>query len=62
MPRTTISRSEKKVEGAGHGEYETVQFVTTIPKDLAEAFGIEGGEEVEWKAQNDSLVGVVQND
>lgn len=51
MPETTVTKAEKTVTGAGGTDYEVEQYTTTIPKNLAEAMGLDGGEKIEWKVE-----------
>lgn len=52
MPKTTITKTEKQVEGASGHEYDVEQFTTTIPKALADAMDFDGGEKIEWKVES----------
>jgi len=48
MPQTTVTKSQKSVIGSSGHEYEVEQYTTTIPKALAEAMGLDGGEQIDW--------------
>lgn len=51
MPSTTVQKRELEYE-TKDGTKITVQLTTTVPKSLAEALGIEAGDEIEWGIQS----------
>lgn len=49
MPTTKVQITNSTVQNPDGDQYETTQYRTTIPKQLAEALGLEQGDEVEWE-------------
>lgn len=50
MPRTKVQITESEVTDRNGETRETKQYRVTIPKDTAEFFGLEQGDELEWSA------------
>lgn len=51
MPATKVQKSVQTVKNDDGSEREQVQFRMTVPKDLAEAFDLEG-DLLEWTAKS----------
>lgn len=54
MPTTTLSKTSFTLDDGD----EQVQFRTTMPKQLAEAMDLDGGEKLEWQILSKSAVRV----
>jgi len=52
MPQTTVQVTHSTVENTDGDDYETTQYRATIPKQLAEALGLEKGDSVEWSVES----------
>lgn len=50
MPRTTVQVTESTVTDTDGTERETKQYRVTIPKQMAEFFNLEQGDELEWSS------------
>lgn len=57
MPTTTVSETTYEGEDGN----ERTQYSTTVPKDLAEAFGL-GGSKIEWEVQSGNTLLVRKKD
>ncbi|MFC4448447.1 AbrB/MazE/SpoVT family DNA-binding domain-containing protein [Halorussus aquaticus] len=65
MPKTTVQVTESTVETSDGDTRETKQYRVTIPKQMAEFFSLEQGDELEWSsgsASNKMEVTVHKND
>lgn len=51
MPATTVQKRTRTVKNNDGSTRETTQYEMTVPKDLAEAFDLEG-DKLEWIAQD----------
>ena len=49
MPRTKVQITESEVTDPDGETRETKQYRVTIPKDTAEFFGLDQGDELEWE-------------
>jgi hypothetical protein len=58
MPKTTVTVTEY-TDQTGR---DRVQYRTTIPKSLAEAFGLANGETIDWSVQSGSACRIKFND
>ena len=59
MPTTKVQTTRSTVTDRDGNEYETTQFRTTIPKELAEALDLEDAE-LEWKVDSGSALKVIK--
>ncbi|MFT4922783.1 MAG: bifunctional DNA-binding transcriptional regulator [Haloarculaceae archaeon] len=50
MPKTTVQVTQSEVETADGAVRTTTQYRATIPKDIAEFFELDQGDELEWSA------------
>lgn len=50
MPRTTVQVTESEVTDSSGDTRETKQYRVTIPKQMAEFFQMEQGDELEWSS------------
>jgi len=49
MPRTKVQITESEVTDRHGNTRDTKQYRVTIPKDTAEFFSLEQGDELEWE-------------
>lgn len=50
MPSTTVQVTESTVETTDGESRQTKQYRVTVPKQMAEFFDLEQGDEIEWSA------------
>jgi bifunctional DNA-binding transcriptional regulator/antitoxin component of YhaV-PrlF toxin-antitoxin module len=65
MPRTKVQVTESEVSNPDGETRETKQYRVTVPKQMAEGFGLSQGDELEWEmggARNKMEVTIHRND
>lgn len=50
MPRTTVQVTEGEIETPDGNTRTTKQYRVTVPKQMAEFFSLEQGDELEWSS------------
>jgi hypothetical protein len=62
MASTKVQKTTSTIENDDGDDYETTQFRTTIPKNLAEALDLQQGTEVKWSIESGKKLSIERTD